>query len=267
VKNFACLRETKQEDILTAWYDCLTGHLVKIATYLQNTYYNSRRPVQPIPDTEWDDFLLALQTSVDVAILFNEPIYHQILVRLLFFASSYLGYLGNSRTQALQRIFNGLAVENQASSDTTHNFFLKLLDIAIGGSELENSVQRDKDYLPVRGVQFIARAAYNGNVSLDSSEQLDGALHVCARLLVDTHTARARKSVLRVIMKMLVEEGGAHWDATDATRTCTVVHHFDRSTVARYTNLQCLAARVVRRHVAGYQHELGHMLAAFVSLH
>lgn len=92
---------------------------------------------------------------------------------------------------------------------------------------------------------------------------------MCVRVLNDPSTSDTRKVDVKFIMEMLVDVGGAHWDAggfSDASTT--IIHsHYNWKTVARYMNLQCLAARVVRRHVLGYDQMLCCQLIDFVNLH
>jgi hypothetical protein len=120
---------------------------------------------------------------------------------------------------------------------------------------------------------FVARAARHGGVSLDpprnsGPEALVAPLFVCAQLLAKPRRPITEKSKddVRRVMELLVEEGGAHWDAADNTHN-TAVCHFDSVTVSRYMNLQCLAARVISAHVTDYDMYLPPSLVNFVKLH
>jgi ankyrin repeat protein len=228
------------------------------------------------------------------------------LKSVLILITRCLGPLNDRRTAELQHVVNGLVIDgcNKNIWSGQHTIVFKLFNEIInaivryvddGESDSEDDEadndrwERSYRCLTPDGIVFIARAASQAGVSLNPPREIESEasrvqlldpprnsgptalkapLFVCAQLLAKPRQRITEKSKddLRRVMELLVDEGGAHWDAADNTHN-TAVRHFDSVTVSRYMNLQCLAARVVSAHVTDYDLYLPPSLVNFVKLH
>jgi hypothetical protein len=228
-------------------------------------------------------------------LLCNNP-----LKSVLILITRCLGPLNDRRTADLQHVVNGLVIYNRDKNTWSRqqtlvfqlfneviNAIVEYVDESEFNSEDDEADndrwERSCCCLTLDDV-FIARAASQAGVSLNppreaglaskaqlldpprnsGPEALVAPLFVCAQLLALPRWPITEKSKgdVRRVMELLVEEGGAHWDAADNTHN-TAVCYFDSVTVSRYINLQCLAARVISAHVTDYDVYLPPSLVKF----
>jgi hypothetical protein len=256
---------------LHIWRNTLYSLCIKIRPYLLNTYCSTTVTLEPVADTAWRDILIVFQACVDLFAL-SEFFEYEIIEQLTLICRC-LGPLNDSRKEELQEIISGLAKIKSVSQWEellTHGIERSMDDrsiVEIEGNGL-GEMLINKYPLPLEGMLLVIQSAKSGGILLEACTKPLFFCYNQLQLLEDnTQTiSEIRRTNLKRLMEMLVEEGGVHWDATDCTHN-TAVNQFDATTVSRYINLQCLAARVIVAHAIYYEGYLSPSLVDFVKLH
>jgi hypothetical protein len=227
----------KEPHLYTAWLHNLKSFIYRLGLSMFDT-----NRLLPVPSAEWPCFVQLVHAAVDMIILSDSAINQVQLMKALYVSTQAISYVNRCRTDDLQHVVNYLAVGyHKNSSDTgaaaaardderIQKMFCKMLKAAIHNIHVILGKQPSHPvYLNPDAVRYLVRAARIGGISLDPPPPMpgkphkDGPLHVCAHHLRHPDTPAGRRTELKRIMEMLVEEGGAHWDATGADGT-NVVH-------------------------------------------
>lgn len=284
-----------QKSFKEKWLHYVAKHLDAALNYVTDRYLRGGDYSLPLPDSEWSDLLTVMKTTVDMISLSDDPQYLHSLNNFVFIVTCALGDLSKVRMAEVQCVFNMLTRAHTGDVTLKQKIFRLLLQRAISteffNADDDEIEDEDEEIVPCfdfyrLGIPLIVRAARTRGISLDpqthgqcqgegsgqcqvqsQGNRFPGPIQVCASLLADARMTDQRKTVLRVIMKALVEEGGAHWDAAVDTGDRSAIRHYDVALVARYISLQCLAASVVSARVNNYDLYLPACLADFVRLH
>lgn len=254
----------EQPSLFRQWIKCMSKFLSTTAFYMVKSYAAKSLCDDPIADKDWDILADLMLTATDVLIELS-PVKIKCFITLLLTATRRCGNLDQRRMATLKSIVSELTARCQQK----YHMFIALSKCAIQ----HLMFWKEEDYRAGSKMLFIEmllHGATSCGIRRDAvnpeNKELDTLLFLCCSYIEEKDVPTMCKDDLREVMGMLINSKVVHWDAVNE-KSENVVHHLTNNILSNAINLQCLAARVVKRLVPNFISVLPPLLATFVSQH